>query len=92
MLTRFRRMTAAAMYGGTLPQDLTMDERRVLWPTTAELSAEHVRNRQVYPNRNLPLELIPPDAVCAEVGVFQCEYSTEILQAREAARTAPDRH
>ena len=80
MFARLRRITAAAMYGGTLPQDLTMDERRALWPTAAELSAEHVRNCRVYPSRDLPLELVPPDAICAEVGIFRCEFSTEILR------------
>jgi hypothetical protein len=79
MLARLRRMTAAAMYGETLPQDLTQDERRVLWPGAADLSPEHVRNCRVYPNRSLPLELIPPDAVCAEVGIFLCDFSTEIM-------------
>jgi spermidine synthase len=44
----------------------------------APLGPEHVRDCRVYPDRVAPLELIPPDAVCAEVGIFECDFSAEI--------------
>jgi spermidine synthase len=55
-----------------------MGERRALWPMATELAAEHVRNCRVYPNRVAPLELVPQDAICAEVGIFECDFSAEI--------------
>ena len=82
VFAKLRRSVSASLYGGVLPQDLRPDQRRALWPAAADLGPEHVGNCRVYPNRSQPLELIARGAACAEVGIFRCDFSAEIL-ARE---------
>lgn len=84
MFDNVRKKLANALRGEVLPQDLSMDGRRLLWPAARDLEVRHVTNCRVVPNRVELLDFMPKGGVCAEVGIFKCQFSKRILE-----RTAP---
>lgn len=44
------------------------------------IEQKHLENCKVYANRVMPLELVPKNTICAEIGVAYGEYSDEILK------------
>jgi hypothetical protein len=82
-----RTRVAAVIRGGEcIWQDLSVDERRRLWPGARDLEDRHVRNCRLLPNRYVLLEHMPKAAVCAEIGILECTYSNEIIRATQPAR------
>lgn len=64
----------------------TTSQRRAMWPTTPMLTAEHVRGRTVFENREAILEQLPKHIVCAEVGVDLAEFSEKIFRTVEPSK------
>lgn len=44
------------------------------------IDQKHLEKCKVYANRFMPLELVPKNTICAEIGVAYGEYSDEILK------------
>jgi SAM-dependent methyltransferase len=57
--------------------------RRHLWPAAAPLETRHLENCKVLASREKMLELLPKGSVCAELGIFRCEFSEKILSLTE---------
>src|SRR5262245_34391706 len=66
-------------------EDLTMDERRRMWPKARALPERHLRNCRLLESRERMLELLPRGAICAEVGIDKCDFSAKILAATTPA-------
>ena len=66
-------------------EDLTIDQRRAMWPPAKALTDRHIRNCRLVANRDVMLEHMPKNAVCAEVGIWQCGYSKKIVGATQPA-------
>jgi hypothetical protein len=66
-------------------EDLTVDQRRAMWPPAKPLADKHIRNCRLVENRDVMLEYMPKSAVCAEVGIWQCAYSTKIMKTTQPA-------
>ncbi|MEX2601722.1 MAG: class I SAM-dependent methyltransferase [Balneolaceae bacterium] len=56
------------------------EARRRLWPPAPRLTEQHLRNCRVLPDRLRMLDEIPKQGVCAELGIFKCDFSEQILQ------------
>ena len=54
--------------------------RRKLWPEAPALQAKHFRNCKLFEDREVLLELMPKNSVCAEVGIFLSNFSEKILR------------
>jgi spermidine synthase len=82
--TIVRQHVGAIIRGGEpILQDLSMQARRDLWPAAADLKEKHVRNCQLLANRDVMMERMPKNAVCAELGIAECVYSDKILRATD---------
>ena len=80
-----------------------MEQRRAIWPPVPALKARHLQNCKVLEDRDVMLEYMPQGAVCAELGIYLCDYSEKILRTtnpsklhlidndQEAIRIARDR-
>lgn len=67
-------------------EDYTIEDRRRMWPPAAPLQERHLCNARLVEHRLHILELLPQGGTCAEVGIFRCDFSAEILR-----RTHPSR-
>ena len=67
-------------------EDLTVDQRRAMWPPAKALLDQHIRNCRLVENRDVMLEHMPKGAVCAEVGIWKCGYSRKIMEATRPTR------
>ena len=61
--------------------DLSMSERRDLWPEAQLLNKTHLGGSTLVHHREVLLNFVPKNSVCAEVGIFKCSYSKKILEA-----------
>lgn len=61
-------------------EHLSPTKRRQMWPPVIELQTKHIQNCKMVMNRDVLLDLMPKNGICAEVGIFKCEYSAQILQ------------
>jgi SAM-dependent methyltransferase len=80
-LTRARLTLSRLIRGRPVIEDLTMEERRAMWPPARPLTDRHLRHCRLLENREKMLEFMPKDAVCAEVGVDLGDFSQLILTA-----------
>lgn len=61
-------------------EDMSIEERRSMWPGAKTLADEHIRNCRLLENRYKMLEQMPKNGVCAEIGIMHCEFSQKILE------------
>jgi Methyltransferase domain len=83
-----RRLRAAVRKLALVPalEDYSMEQRRKMWPPAVELQAKHVRNCKLFENRDVILEYMPTGGVCAELGIFRCEFSEKIMRVTRPSK------
>ena len=60
--------------------DLAPEQRRAMWPPAKSLKRKHIHNCQLLENRSKVLDRMPKNAVCAELGIWKCNFSKGILK------------
>lgn len=85
LLPRLRKLVRTAL-GCKCLEDYSIEERRRMWPAARPLAAEHIANCRLVENRAALLELMPKGSVCAEIGIWRCEFSALILSTVRPAR------
>jgi len=86
-ISALRKRIGAAIRGGEpLWQDLSPEARRKMWPAARDLQEKHVRNCQLLVNRYVLLERMPKNAICAEIGILECDYSESIVRGTGPAQ------
>jgi len=59
-------------------EDLTMDQRRMMWPAPRPLAPLHIRNCKILVDRDVMLELMPKGGICIEIGILHCQFSKKL--------------
>jgi predicted O-methyltransferase YrrM len=67
-------------------EDLSPAERDRLWGWPRSLGSQHVRDCRVFEDRVALLAIVPPGAVCAEIGILHGDFSKEILEKARPKR------
>ena len=67
-------------------EDYTTEERRAMWLPAKSLGQRHVHNCRLVENRIKMLEYMPKNAVCAELGIFLCDFSEQIFRLTQPTR------
>jgi len=67
-------------------EDLTVDQRRAMWPPAKPLADRHIRNCRLVESRDVMLEYMPKHATCAEVGIWRCDFSRKIMATTQPSR------
>ncbi|MEM8829672.1 MAG: class I SAM-dependent methyltransferase [Cyanobacteria bacterium P01_G01_bin.19] len=58
----------------------TVEQRRAMFPPVTPLQEKHIANCRLIENRNKMLEYMPENAVCAEIGIWKCDFSEKIIR------------
>lgn len=67
-------------------EDYTIEQRRAMWPPAKPLESRHIGNCKLVKNRVALLEYMPKNAICAELGIWHCDFSEKILEITEPAK------
>jgi spermidine synthase len=67
-------------------EDYTNEQRRAMWPPAKPLEARHIQNCRLVENREIMLEHMPQNAVCAELGFYLGDFSEKILKTTHPAK------
>ena len=81
-----RRRLSNAIRGQIPFEDLSMEDRRRIWPAAPTLQHKHVVNCRMLPDRIELLAYMPKSAACAEVGIMRCEFSRKIIERTQPAK------
>jgi len=84
--TRRLKKLVRKLSGLSCIEDLTVDQRRAMWPPAKALQDKHLRNCRFVANRDVMLEHMPKHATCGEVGIWKCDYSKKIMKTTEPAK------
>ena len=57
-----------------------------MWPRVLPLESKHIQNCRLIESREKMLEYLPQNAVCAELGIFLCDFSAKILRTTQPAK------
>lgn len=68
-----------ALFLGTL-EDMPYEKRQEIWPAAPKLETKHIKNCRLVEDRYKLLDLLPKNAVCAEIGIWHGDYSQQILE------------
>src|SRR6187401_567242 len=79
-LLRARVEVAAIVRGSRPVEDYTMDQRRSMWPLPKMVPQRLLDRCKVIESRIAMLDLMPKDGVCAEIGIFRCDFSALIIE------------
>lgn len=60
--------------------------RRKRWPPAKKLSHIHIKNCKLFEDRVRILDEIPANGICAEIGIWKCDFSKQILERIRPAR------
>ncbi|MGA2095079.1 MAG: class I SAM-dependent methyltransferase [Candidatus Acidiferrum sp.] len=64
----------------------TIPQRAKLWPAAPPLEGKHVRSCKLFENRDVMLEHLPSQSVCAEIGIDKSLFSEKILSSTSPAK------
>ncbi len=67
-------------------EDYSVEERRKIWSMVNPLEKRHIHNCKLLEDRLKMLEYMPKNAVCAEIGILQCEFSESILEITQPSK------
>jgi len=84
--TRRLKKLARKATGLSCLEDLTVEQRRAKWPPAKPLQHQHLRHCRLVEDRDVMLEHMPKSAICAEVGIWRCDYSKKIVNITDPAK------
>lgn len=79
IIARIQRLAWRIPHRDRLDQ-LSIDERRELWPPAKPLAAKHISKCRLIENRVSLLNYMPKGSICAELGIWRGDYSEQILR------------
>jgi hypothetical protein len=79
-LLRARVELAAIIRGSRPVEDYTMDQRRSMWPLPKMVPQRLLDRCKLIESRVAMLDLMPKGGVCAEIGIFRCDFSSLIIE------------
>lgn len=75
MINKFKRLSdrLTFLFSST-------DSLRKRWPKASMLQEQHLQNCKMVTDRWKMLENIPQGGICAEVGIWKCDFSEDIME------------